>query len=318
MVQIDGLVVLKIIKHFEQAGGLSASSAVQGVLLGLLEGDTLEITNCFPFPTDDDTEFDAGAYQRDMIKKMRKINIDQLSVGWYQSSTYGHFITRELIDDQYGYQSSVEESVCLIYDSIRTINGSIGLRAYKMKPKFMKIYNETDVSNELFQKYRITYEDVLEELPIKYHNSHLIDCLLTEVGDKYPLQRNEHLLKLGVGSGLEKSLRLLAEHVDRMSSESARHVTYYKTVMKQQQLRAQHQQKKEQENLLREKRGEPPLPQEDLDKLYKMPVAPSRIDNVLLSAQVSSFCRDMHDSCGQSFSKLFVAEAIHTTDDSYN
>jgi translation initiation factor 3 subunit H len=290
---------------------------VQGVLLGLLENDTLEITNCFPFPTDDDPEFDAGTYQRDMIKKMRKINIDQLPVGWYQSSVYGHFITRELIDDQYGYQSSVEESVCLIYDSVRTINGSIGLRAYRMKPKFMKIY-DTEITNDLFQKARINYEDILEELPIRYRNSHLIDCFLAEMGDKYPLERNDQLLKLGVGSGLEKSLRLLSEHVDRMSSESNRHVNYYKTMMKQQQQRASHAQKKEQENVLREKRGEPPLPQEDLDKLFKMPPAPARMDNVLLSAQVSSFCRDMQDTCAQSFSKLFVAEAIHNQPDATN
>ena len=76
--------------------------------------------------------------------------------------------------------------------------------------------------------------------------------------------------------GLEKNLRLLSEHVDRMSAESARHCSYYKTLIKQQQLRQQHQYKKEQENILREKRGEPPLPQEDLDKLYKLPTAPPR------------------------------------------
>ena len=35
---------------------------VQGVLLGLVVEDRLEITNCFPFPqhTEDDADFDEG------------------------------------------------------------------------------------------------------------------------------------------------------------------------------------------------------------------------------------------------------------------
>lgn len=51
-------VILKIIKHCEEVG----SELSQGVLLGLLIGNSLEITNCFPFPRNalDDPEFDEG------------------------------------------------------------------------------------------------------------------------------------------------------------------------------------------------------------------------------------------------------------------
>ncbi|KAL6057605.1 hypothetical protein STEG23_016621 [Scotinomys teguina] len=57
-VQIDGLVVLKIIKHYQEEG--QGTEVVQGVLLGLVVEDRLEITNCFPFPqhTEDDADFD--------------------------------------------------------------------------------------------------------------------------------------------------------------------------------------------------------------------------------------------------------------------
>ncbi|KTG43276.1 hypothetical protein cypCar_00001341 [Cyprinus carpio] len=59
-IQIDGLVVLKIIKHYQEEG--QGSEVVQGVLLGLVVEDRLEITNCFPFPqhTEDDVDFDEG------------------------------------------------------------------------------------------------------------------------------------------------------------------------------------------------------------------------------------------------------------------
>ncbi|KAG7229423.1 hypothetical protein INR49_012814 [Caranx melampygus] len=51
-------VVLKIIKHYQEEG--QGSEVVQGVLLGLVVDDRLEITNCFPFPqhTEDDADFD--------------------------------------------------------------------------------------------------------------------------------------------------------------------------------------------------------------------------------------------------------------------
>ncbi|XP_063723688.1 eukaryotic translation initiation factor 3 subunit H-B-like [Symsagittifera roscoffensis] len=315
VVQIDGLVALKIIKHFEQSGGLTSATPVQGVLLGLMDNETLEITNCFPFPADEDA--DVSEYQREMIKKLRKINVDQLTVGFYQSSVYGFFITRELIEDMYVYQTSVEESVCLIYDPMKTTNGAVGLKAYRLKSKFFKNYGDSEITNETLQKMKLNYEEVLEEMPIKYHNSYLTQCFVAELGDKYPLQRNENLLKLGSGFGLEKNLRLLSEHVDRMSAESSKHANYYKGLIKQQQLRQQHQYKKEQENLLREKRGEPPLPQEDLDKMFKLPTPPPRLDNVLLSAQVQSFCRELQDSTASSMCKAFLAEVFQpsTQDD---
>lgn len=53
-------VVLKIIKHYQEEG--QGNEVVQGVLLGLVVDDRLEITNCFPFPqhTEDDADFDEG------------------------------------------------------------------------------------------------------------------------------------------------------------------------------------------------------------------------------------------------------------------
>ncbi|KAF4798133.1 hypothetical protein TURU_067469 [Turdus rufiventris] len=66
-VQIDGLVVLKIIKHYQEEG--QGNEVVQGVLLGLVVDDRLEITNCFPFPqhTEDDADFDEELSTRMMM-----------------------------------------------------------------------------------------------------------------------------------------------------------------------------------------------------------------------------------------------------------
>ena len=49
-VAIDGLAVLKIIKHCSEA----LPAMVAGSLLGLDQGETLEVTHSFPFPTGKD------------------------------------------------------------------------------------------------------------------------------------------------------------------------------------------------------------------------------------------------------------------------
>ena len=45
-VQLEGHVVLKIVKHCKE----SQPALVTGQLLGLDIGSTLEVTDCFPFP----------------------------------------------------------------------------------------------------------------------------------------------------------------------------------------------------------------------------------------------------------------------------
>ncbi|KAH3698385.1 hypothetical protein DPMN_085905 [Dreissena polymorpha] len=71
-------VVLKIIKHCQEEG-TAGQELVQGVLLGLEVDNRLEITNCFPFPRHSEEEdFDEVQYQMEMMRNLRKVNIDHL------------------------------------------------------------------------------------------------------------------------------------------------------------------------------------------------------------------------------------------------
>ncbi len=53
-------VALKVIKHCQEEG--SSSELVSGILVGLVVGTTLEITNCFPLPKDDENEDESMLY----------------------------------------------------------------------------------------------------------------------------------------------------------------------------------------------------------------------------------------------------------------
>jgi translation initiation factor 3 subunit H len=89
-VQLDGLVLLKIIKHCRE----NLPYAVSGQLLGLDVHEKLEVTGCFPMPSASSTtkgedssrtaESEEEKYQVAMMKLLREVNADCNSVGWYQ------------------------------------------------------------------------------------------------------------------------------------------------------------------------------------------------------------------------------------------
>ena len=112
-------VVLKIIKHCQEA----LPSFVTGQLLGLDIGRTLEVTNCFPFPNknddaaapaggaEEDGDEDGAEYQMHMMQCLREVNVDNNTVGWYQSTYFSSFIDDSCIDTQFNYQVSVRVRV---------------------------------------------------------------------------------------------------------------------------------------------------------------------------------------------------------------
>ena len=90
----------------------------QGVLLGLVAETRLEVTNCFPFPKNMDENFDEEDYQMEMMRHLRKVNVDHMHAGWYQSTQQGAFLSTQFLESQFTYQNSIEEAVVLIYGTL--------------------------------------------------------------------------------------------------------------------------------------------------------------------------------------------------------
>lgn len=120
-VQLDALVVLKILKHCREYAPVTAT----GQLLGIDVAGTLEVTNCFPFTSkshedEGQDEMDGAEYQLQMLRCLRKLNYDANTVGWYQSTYLGSFWNQSLIETQYNYQKTFAQSVVIVYDPTRT------------------------------------------------------------------------------------------------------------------------------------------------------------------------------------------------------
>ena len=100
VVQIDGLVIMKLIKHcHELEASTSGSGIAQGALLGLVADTRLEITHCFPFPSGTDETVDDEDFQLTMMRRLRQVNVDHQHVGWYQSSQFGNFLSSQVCQD---------------------------------------------------------------------------------------------------------------------------------------------------------------------------------------------------------------------------
>jgi len=312
-VQIDGLVVMKIVKHCQEEGS-GGTDPVQGVLLGLVEGNRLEVTNCFPFPSRhaDEEEFDEVQYQMEMMRNLRHVNIDHLHVGWYQSTYFGMYLNKALLDSQYNYQNSIEESVVLVYDPMRTAKGHLSLKALRLTPKMMKLYGQGDFSPESVKGVGISFDTMFEEVPIVIKNSHLCNVLCCELEEKAPSDNKYHFLDLATDSVLEKNLQLLMECVDELSQDANKYFNYQRQFAKQKQAKQQHMQKRQQENALREQRGDPPLPEEDINKIFKPLQPPARLDSLLAAGQITCYADQIGDFATQSFGKLFMADSLQT------
>ena len=109
---------------------------------------------------------------------------------------------------------------------------------------------------------------------------------------------------------LEKNLRLVIEAVDDFSQDTNKFFNYQRQLAKQQQSKAQYAQKRAQENKQRVDRGDDPLPDEDLNKMFKAPLMPPRLDSILLAGQISTYASQVNDFAKQSFGKLFMVDSL--------
>lgn len=312
VVQIDGLVIMKLIKHcHELEASTSGSGIAQGALLGLVADTRLEITHCFPFPSGTDETVDDEDFQLTMMRRLRQVNVDHQHVGWYQSSQFGNFLSTQLLESQFSYQTSIEESVCLVFDTAKTATGFLSVKAYRMTKEAIKMFKEGDFTPDAIKDLHISYETMFTQVPIVVKNSHLMNALMLEMQEQLTLDvGGAQFLDLGTAHTLETELRAMMDAVDELNQESIKFNKHQNMVLKQYQEKTRWIQKRQLENQARSTRGEEPLPDDDLSKMFKIPTAPSRLNPLILSGTISHKADEVSEFCSQSLGKLFLTEPL--------
>ncbi|KAJ5946598.1 Eukaryotic translation initiation factor 3 subunit H [Penicillium verhagenii] len=345
-VKVEALVVMKIIKHCNQTFPTTAT----GSLVGMDFDSNLEITNSFPFPVVEmptESHFDNAspnpaaaaprakgnaAYQAEMVRMIREVNIDANNVGWYTSANMGNFVNMNVIENQFYYQKELNErTVALVHDVSRSAQGALSLRAFRLSAKFMEAFKENKFNSEELQKSNIRYQDIFEELPVEIHNSHLITSFIHQLQNPPPssstdlppslaaleagpfnksntLTPNFDNLSLSIDPFLEKNCDLLLDSIEAHNTE-VNNYQYYQRVLGREQTKINNwKQKRAQENATRATLKQPLLPEDEWQRLFKLPAEPSRLESMLNTRQVEQFSRQVDSFVSSTTGKMFAAK----------
>ena len=84
-------------------------------------------------------------------------------------------------------------------DPLRTTQGCLSLKAYRLTPEMMKFYGnrDQDFSPESVKAAGISFEKMFEEIPITIKNSHLVNSMLCEIDDTLQEEKSFDFLDLG-------------------------------------------------------------------------------------------------------------------------
>ncbi|CAG7922043.1 unnamed protein product [Penicillium olsonii] len=343
-VQVEALVVMKIIKHCSQ----TFPSTATGALVGMDVDGSLEITNTFPFPVVEvpaESHFDNAApnpaaaaprakanaaYSAEYIRMLREVNTDANNVGWYTSANMGNFVNMNVIENQFYYQSQMNErTVALVHDVSRSAQGSLSLRAFRLSAKFMAAFKENKFTSEDLQKSDMRHPDIFEELPVKLHNSHLItsfihqlQCPTSNASTELPsslaalesspfnktstLTPNLDNLSLSIDPFLEKNCDLLLDSIETHNTEVNNYQYYQRVLGREQQKINAWKQKRAQENATRATLNQPLLPEDEWQRLFKLPAEPSRLESMLNTRQVNQYASQVDNFVSSSTGKMFA------------
>ncbi|KAK2742562.1 hypothetical protein FQN57_005188 [Myotisia sp. PD_48] len=347
-VQVDALVVMKIIKHGSQA----FPTAATGSIVGMDVRGVLEVTNCFPFPVVDlppDSHLDSSpqniavaapraksnvVYQAEMIRMLREVNIDANNVGWYMSSNMGNFLNLPVVENQYFYQKELNErTITLVNDISRTSQGATSLRAFRLSPKFMTAFKENKFTTENLQKSALRYSDIFIELPVTIYNSHLLTSYLHQIpssppteeldmpsslaslmssplASSNPLTPNFDNLLLSIDPILEKNCDLLLESIETHHTENNNFQYYQRALAREQVKISAWQAKRKAENASRAQLKQPLLPEDEWQKLFKLPQDPSRLESMVNTLQAEQYARQIDGFVSATTGKMFGVKGV--------
>lgn len=307
--------VMKMVKHCHEES-LSNMDVAQGALLGLVVDKRLEITNCFPFPKSSDETMDEEEYQLEMMRRLRRVNVDHFHVGWYQSADVGNFLSHPLLESQYHYQTSIEESVVVIYDTQKSARGFLTLKAYRLTPQAIAMYKDGDFTPDALRQLKMGYEHLFAEVPIVIKNSALTNIMMSELAEMIPEEEGSHFLDLGTASVLENQLRCLMDRVDELNQEASKFNKFQQQVIRQEQEKHRMLAKNAQENQTRISKDEKPVSEEEINKLFKPLPVPSRINPMIVSGQINTYSQHISQFCSQSLAKLYMTQSLQAAKES--
>ena len=316
-VHIDGLAVLKIVKHCDT----SAPNLVGGSLLGIDNDGVLEVTYSFPFPAqrggdlgdkeEGEAEIDGVYYQTEMMTMLRDVNVDNNCVGWYQSMYLGTMFTSEMVDFQFKYQNTEDisdNSVVIMYDHSASQQGNLVLKAFRLTEAFVQ--QKKDKKNKFTKP-----SDMLEEIPVKIKNVGHAAAFARCLEDTSADEVNCSLEPLSMADSdvvTERHLRECQSWLEDLAHEQKDFHGYAKTISKPRMEQMKWLTARAKENEERRLEGDEPLPMSLADSgLKPLADAPPMTEPALMIGQLNAYAEQLNSHIATSFTKLYAAQQLN-------
>lgn len=278
-VEIDALVILQIMKHCRQ----QAPQPVTGQLLGLDVDGALQVTHSFGYvqkSEEDRNQDDGEQYQMDMLRRLREVNVDSNTVGWYQTTHLGSFFSEVVIESQYHYQLQIPRSTLLVYDPLQSRIGKPAFKALRLTSQFMAKYTETRETN------RSALNDfpsgqMFTEIPISITSPVIVESFLVDWAISDPMTTTQ-IESLDVENQvfLEKNVQLLITSLQELAEEQTKMQMYERNAGKG------------------DKGG-------GKGKNFRAQ-QPKQLDTMILSQQIQNYCKAINGFAGDAFGKIYL------------
>lgn len=286
-VQIDALVFLQIMKHCRQ----HAPHPVTGQLLGLDVDDTLQVTHSFGYVqrtgTDENQGYaeDGEQYQMETLRRLREVNVDSNTVGWYQTTHLGQFFSSTVIETQYLYQTEIPRSVLVVYDSLQSAIGKPSFKALQLTPAFVKAYAQTSEAGRIAMA-DFPSSDMFMELPITVSSSAIIEAFLVDWAISDPISTTSQVGVLDVENQafLEKNVQLLMNSLADLAEEQNKMIMFERQAAR---------------------KGDPPQ-KGGRDRFRQNQAQPRQLDTMVLSQQIQNYCKAINSFAGDTFGKIYL------------
>lgn len=204
----------------------------------------------------------------------------------------------------------------LVYDPLRTSQGSLALAALRLSDKFFALYKRGEFTKDSVSEMNLSFADIYQQIPVEVNNSGVFKAMLIELGENAAFQPTFESLDMATHSFLETNLETLNLCISDLQSEQVKQQIWQKNANK---VLAQQQaflQRRKAENVQRRAMGQDLLPESPADlehenpAVFKLPTEPSRLESLLITNQINNHCEEILKFGGQSLSKLFVSKSV--------
>ena len=306
-VVLDGLALLKIVKHCTD---ISPGEAT-GSILGLDKDGILHITYAYPFPNASEKDFDGNEYQIEMMKNLREVNVENYCVGWYKSVFFGSMYTDSVLDLQLAYQNTenlTENNVVLMYDPNLSKQGNLVIKAFRLSERYIMLrqnkLNDFIKPSEIFQELPIRIQNV-------GHASAFIRCL--QDTHKGELDCDFEPLSLAnTDTVTERHLKMMWEWLEDLVVEQLSFQDFSKKVAKPRQEQIRWLKKRMEDNAVARDKEEKEMSVrlEDSHGYRPLPEAPFRGTALRNIGQISRYCEQVSEHIDSSFLGLVVSSSL--------